>query len=483
MAETIAAKEERAGMALAAAIPVFDKGKVAAVLYGGVLLNQNDKIVDLVRDTVFKNESYQGKSVGTATIFLSDIRISTNVTTTDQKRAIGTRAAQSVKEQVLINGKRWTERAFVVNDWYVTAYDVIEDIHGSRVGMLYVGILEAKYIDDLKEVISVFVVITLLGLVLAVGLGYAMAHRIIKPVRRLIKASRDVAEGNLSPAIGPISKDEFGVLQTNFKAMVAAIGRRRAEIQTKLLHSEKQASIGRLAAGVAHEINNPLTGVIAFTHILLRRDDLPAAVRSDLNTIADATDRVRKIVKGLLDFSRQTKFTPQPTDVNALVRSMLGPLEKQARLKGVHLVFQPGENLPTAILDRSQFQSLLVNIVINGLDATKRAGTILVRTGMQPETREEGEKGIEITVTDNGCGIPKEHLKKLFYPFFTTKEVGRGTGLGLAVSFGIVKRHGGNIEVESQVGKGSTFRIWLPTTPGDTNDENFFYEASSEGAT
>jgi len=244
MAEARTDQEETAGMALAAAIPVFDNGNVMAVLYGGILLNQSDEIVDTVRDTVFKNEVYKGRSIGTATVFYKDIRISTNVTTLNERRAIGTRVSKEVKKHVLEKGQRWTERAFVVNDWYVTAYDSIEDIHGDRVGMLYVGVLEAKYIDDLKKIISIFILMTLLGMAFAICLGYAMANSIMKPVRRLIKASKKVSEGSLSPDIGPILKDEFGVLQVNFKEMVAAIGRRRAESQDKLLYSEKQASSG-----------------------------------------------------------------------------------------------------------------------------------------------------------------------------------------------------------------------------------------------
>jgi two-component system NtrC family sensor kinase len=474
MAEAGTEQPETAGMALAAAIPIFDNGNVMAVLYGGILLNQSHEIVDTVRDTVFKNEVYKGRSIGTATVFLKDIRISTNVTTLSERRAIGTRVSEEVKKHVLEKGQRWTERAFVVNDWYVTAYDSIEDIHGDRVGMLYVGILEAKYIDDLKKIILVFVRMTALGMILAVCLGCIMANSIMKPVQRLIKASKEVSEGSLSPDIGPISKDEIGVLQANFDEMVAAIGRRRATSLGKLLHSEKQASIGRLAAGVAHEINNPLTGVLTFTHMLLRRDDLAQEARSDLETIAASTERVRQIVKGLLDFSRQTELNPESTDINQLVRLTLGPLENQALVKGIRMVFQPGNDLPAIILDPNQFQSVLMNIVINGLDATERGGKIIISTGKKASEKNREKKGIEIVVSDNGCGIPQEHLKQLFYPFFTTKEVGEGTGLGLAVSFGIIKRHGGNIQVESQVGKGSIFRIWLPVEKRTGQDEDSY---------
>ena len=461
MAEISTDAEEKSGMSLAAAIPIVENGTILAVLYGGILLNRSEEIVDTVRDTVFKNEVYKGRSIGTSTVFFKDLRISTNVTTLGERRAVGTRVSKEVKEHVLGRGERWTERAFVVNDWYITAYDSIEDIHGDRVGMLYVGVLEAKYIDDLKKIITVFVLMTLFGMALAIGLGYALANNIMKPVRRLIKASKEVSDGSLAPDIGPISKDEIGVLQSTFKEMVAAIGRRRAASQDKLLHSQKQAS-------VAHEINNPLTGVLTYTHMLLRRNDLSEEVRADLKTIAGSTERVRKIVKGLLDFSRQTKLDPEPTDVNKLVRFTIEPLENQALVKGISLLFEPGYDLPQITLDRSQFQGVLMNLVINAIDCTDSGGEIILSTGRCPFEGKPEKEGIEIVVKDNGCGIPPENLERLFTPFFTTKEVGQGTGLGLAVSFGIIQRHGGTIKVQSEFGKGSTFRIWLPVE-GETD--------------
>jgi len=455
-------EEETSGMALAAAIPVLDGDDLLGVLYGGVLLNKSQEIVDTVRDTVFQHETYKDRSIGTATIFFNDIRISTNVLSPDGKRAIGTRVSKEVKEHVLTEGKKWIDRAFVVSDWYITAYEPIEDIFGERVGMLYVGVLEAKYAAVRREALSVFVLITVVGMALAVVLGYILANKIMGPVHRLVKGSQQVSEGSLTPEIGPISKGEIGVLQNTFKDMVAAMGRRRAAAQNRLLQSEKLASVGRFTAGVAHEINNPLTGVLTFTHMLLRRKDIGDEIRSDLQTIAESTERVRKIVKGLLDFSRQTKLDQEPTDVNRLVRTAVLPMENQALIKGVGIKFNPGENLPMLTLDRSQLQSVLINIIINALDATEPGDTITVSTGISISASKADQRGVEITIADTGCGIPQENLDKLFDPFFTTKEVGQGTGLGLSVSLGIVQRHGGTIRVQSEVGRGSTFTIWLP---------------------
>jgi two-component system, NtrC family, sensor kinase len=221
--------------------------------------------------------------------------------------------------------KKWIDRAFVLNDWFITSYEPIEDIFGQRIGMRYVGVLEAKYTDVRSRALSIFILITGASMVLAFGLSYRIASRISHPVRKLIEASSQVSLGNLSSEIGPISKSEIGVLQRTFQEMLLSLRQRdeqqKADSETKLLQFEKQAAIGRLAGGVAHEINNPLTGIFTFTHMLLQRNDLAPEIQSDLEIISHETERVRKIVKGLLDFSRQIELEKVPTDVNHLCRT------------------------------------------------------------------------------------------------------------------------------------------------------------------
>ncbi|WP_035219526.1 sensor histidine kinase [Desulfatibacillum aliphaticivorans] len=446
-----------------AAAPVFSGDRLAGVIYGGFLLNKDTQIVDKIGETVFKNEKYKGRSVGTATIFYQNLRVATSVKDTEGNRAIGTFASEEVNSRVLGKGEKWTDRAKVLDEWYITAYEPLTDIMGRRVGMLYVGVLEAKYNDIRTKAISVFVKIILASAAIAIILGWLITRRIMAPVSHLIQASAEISRGNFTPDIGPISRDDIGQLQRKFLKMTTALKEReesqKAQSEIRLIQSEKQASVGKLAAGVAHEINNPLTAVLTFTHMILRRTDLPGEVRSDLETVASQTERVRKIVKSLLDFSRQSALTPESLDVNGLIQESVKLLENQALIKGVSLSFRGDDDLPLFTLDHNQCQSVLINMIINALDATPSGGKISIQT---KRASLENANGVEIKISDTGTGIAPEHMDKLFDPFFTTKEVGKGTGLGLAVSAGIIQRHGGSISVNSTLGEGTAFTIWLP---------------------
>ncbi len=462
---------ETRGMTITCAEPVFDGATFLGVLYGGILLNRSEEIVDTVRATVFRGETFRDRVIGTVTIFLEDLRISTNVMTPEGHRAIGTRVSEEVKVAVLDRGERWTDRAFVVNDWYISAYEPIQDIFGTRVGILYVGVLEERYVDIRRYTLGIFLLIAVGGIVVAILAGYLLSHNLLRHIQELVTMSRKVSQGDFSPRIERISRSEIGVLQKTFMEMLSSLAerenRQREESETKLLQSEKQASLGRLAAGVAHEINNPLTGTLTFTHMLLKRNDIDDDVRADLQVIAQSTERVRDIVKGLLDFSRQTKIEPELTDVNDLVKNTIALVENQALVKGVLMCFDPGENVPRRTLDRNQMQGVILNIIMNAIDATEPGGHITVGTALTVSTAQAGHdaaprRGVEIVIGDTGIGIPAENLKRLFDPFFTTKEVGKGTGLGLSVSLGIVEKHGGTIRVRSTVGRGTTFVVWLP---------------------
>ena len=227
--------------------------------------------------------------------------------------------------------------------------------------------------------------------------------------------------------------------------------------QQRLVQTERLASMGQISAGVAHEINNPLGTILIYSHMLLKqlKDNDPR--REDFQMIAGEATRCKNIVRGLLDFARQSRISKSPTDLTNLIDEVLSVMTSRAEAAGVRLTCEAQDAFPTMLIDGDQIKQMFVNLVNNGIDAITNTGEVNIRVHLN----NQGDS-VEIEVKDNGCGIPHENLSKLFTPFFTTKEMGKGTGLGLAIAYGIVKMHSGNISVESEEGKGTTFFICLP---------------------
>ena len=456
-------KQNTSGMMLKAAAPLLgNDGSLLGVLYAGDLLNRDYEIADKVKDILYKGEKHNDKDVGTATVFLGDLRISTNVINDDGSRAIGTRVSEAVYDQVVLKDESWIARAFVVNDWYISAYEPIKDISGKIVGILYVGLLEQKFTDMERETTLSFLGVTFAGILLALAVSYVLADSVTKPVGRLVKASKELATGNLSHHVKVKSRDELGELGKTFNLMSASLRERdhelRAYTERQLLRSERLASLGRLAAGVAHEINNPLTGVLTFGHLLLRKCKDGNPQREALETIVNETTRCKRIVRGLLDFARETDLQKVSADVNDVLRESLRLTENQALVNNVEITGQLNQQLPEIMLDKGQIQQVFINILVNAIDAMPEGGALNVTSGFSPDG-----KSVFARFEDTGCGIAAENVGRVFDPFFTTKDASKGTGLGLAVSYGIVARHNGTIEVRSQLGEGSAFTVKLPT--------------------
>jgi len=324
-----------------------------------------------------------------------------------------------------------------------------------------VGLLEQKFLDMEREAALSFFGVTLGGIVLALAVSYVLADSITKPVRRLAAASEGIARGDLSCRVELRSRDEIGELGKTFNAMSASLKERderlRARTEQQLLRSERLASLGRLAAGVAHEINNPLTGVFTFAHLLLRMHSGGGFETDALKTIVRQTDRCKQIVRGLLDFARQTEPQKVPADVNEVLQESLRLIENQALVQNVEIRKQLRPCLPGLMLDKGQVEQAFINILVNAIDAMSEGGILTVGSGLAADG-----KVIEVRFSDTGCGIAAEDIGRVFDPFFTTKNASKGTGLGLAVTYGIVTRHGGSIEVQSRPEAGSTFTIKLP---------------------
>ncbi len=465
------------GMMITAAAPVFTPaGRHLGVLYGAVLLNRNYEVVDKIRQTIFKEESYEGLPVGTATIFQGDVRISTNVRNADGTRAIGTQASAEVTDLVLDRGATWTGRAFVVNDWYLSAYSPITNLSGQNIGMLYVGVLERPFMDSLWRTLFVFLGIALGGVALVNLVAVRVAKRISEPIHAMAEAAKHVAQGDYAQKVPTSSQDELGYLAHNFNAMTSELERahqalqesadqlerkveqRTAElqaIQAHLIQSEKLAAVGKLAAGVAHEINNPLTGILTNSSLMLEDLEPDHPWRDDIQTIVSETLRCRNIVKGLLDFARQTK--PQRTliNMNEVVDEVLNLVRNQASFRSVRVTTELDPDLPTILADNDQMRQVMLNIVLNAGEAMAQGGELRVTSKVDAM-----HKGIELRISDTGPGIPNAVKARLFEPFFTTKKT--GTGLGLAIAYGIVERHKGRLRVDTAPGDGTTFIISLP---------------------
>lgn len=452
------------GMMLKAAAPVLDyEDDLIGVLLGGVLINGNYGIVDTLKETVYENLTYEGKDIGTAAIIQDDVRISTNILNEDGTRAIGTRVSEEVYNRVVIDGEAWIGRDYVVNGWYIAAYEPIRDIYNKVIGILYVGVEEQKYVDIQRQTILAFLAITLLGMLASMMLSYLLSKRISEPIEKLAIASRAIAGGNLEAKVDVISNDELGDLAKTFNAMASSLQERDQQLkeftQNKIMESERLALIGQLAANVAHELNNPLQGIVTYSHLLLEKmpNDNSENASSSLQRIVTQANRCRDIIRGLLDFSRQRKPDTTVCNINAVIQECVTFVENQASFQNIEFIEQFETDLPMVVVDPSQMQQVFLNMIINAAEAMEEGGKLTLDTRLNST-----ENFIEISITDTGDGIPEENFDKLFDPFFTTKEVGHGTGLGLAISYGIIKEHGGEISVESKVGEGSTFLIRLP---------------------
>ncbi len=430
------------------------------MLWGGEVLNRNNEIVDKSRDILYQNEMYRGRNIGLATLFQKNVRISTNYMNPDGTRGIGSIVSGEIPRKVLGQGKQWVGTTPVIHKGYVAGYEPIRNHRGEIIGMLAVGMLEQKFSDMRAETLTIFLGISLFGVILSIAVANFLANSIVKPFKNLVAVSCAISKGNFSVRVERQSTNEIGQLETTFNLMATSLQARDEEIRRlnrqHLMRSEKLASIGRLAAGIAHELNNPLTSVLTFSSLLLRKAEDGQKDRLDI--IVKETTRCREIVRRLLNFSHQTEPRKEDCNINLVVESALSLTKNQLKVKENPITVKKelGE-LPSLQLDPNQMLEVFINIIINAVDAMAKGGELGIATCLT-----EDANAVEIKISDTGYGIAKENLEKVFDPFFTTKEVGKGTGLGLAVTYGIIDGHNGSIDVESEVGKGTMFVIRLP---------------------
>ncbi|MBI4292670.1 MAG: HAMP domain-containing protein [Betaproteobacteria bacterium] len=365
--------------------------------------------------------------------------------------------------------------------------------HVHKKSQTVLGVLDIVYsLDEIDRTIrmNTFTIGAFsLGFILLASLFVSLfVHRLVYvPLRDLGTGAGRLAAGNLEQPIPVRSGDEFGQLSASFNAMTTALKNSREELrewahtleqkvetrtrqlrlaEAETARTEKLASVGLLAAGIAHELNNPLTGILTFTHLVRKNmpDGSPDA--EDLDLVIRETKRCATIIKRLLDFAREKTPEKKFADLNRLIEDTARIIERPASIQDIEIALDLDRDLPPVWLDEDLIKQVIMNMLVNAQHAIEEGGSISIRTRRCPEPKSAEGGGpvpmVEISVIDTGCGIPEKNLKRIFDPFFTSKEVGKGTGLGLSVSHGIVKAHGGTIEVESTLGEGSTFRVYLP---------------------
>lgn len=463
--------EETAGMMLKAAAPLTDiSGNVIGVLYGGVLLNRNYELVDRIKDTVYRDERYKTKEIGTATIFQWDLRISTNVRKADGNRAIGTRVSETVYDRVLEDESAWTDRAFVVNDWYVTAYEPIRDIGGKVVGMLYVGMLEQPYVDMKQQVIwSIIKYSFLLSMAVALVIAFLLGSRITRPVGKLARASEQISRGHFSQEVVSKSRDEIGRLADSFNQMSMNLKR---TLQEKDLANKQLQDLNlrylELLGFATHELMQPL-GVLKGYLTMMRDSETGSLARERQR---QAISAMLRNIDSLINMSQMylelSKIESGELEVNRekvkiyldVIEPVVEDMQPQMALKNMRFKLDNEEILKRLELEVDPVLMRIVygNLIGNAIKYGREGGEI--RCGF-----EDAGDFYRFNVRNEGQGIPAEKLEAVFGRFVrleTDSRQRRGTGLGLFNTKEIIERHGGEIWAESVEGEWVDFIFKLP---------------------
>jgi signal transduction histidine kinase len=487
-------QNETRGLVIHSAAPVRDaQGRLVGLLAGGVLLNKNLAFIDRLNEIVYPEGALPLGSQGTATLFLDDVRIATNVRLFEGERAIGTRVSAAVYQAVLTEGKTWLDRAFVVSDWYVSAYEPLIDGQGQRIGMLYVGFLEKPLSEARHSALLLVIGLFALAMMLAVVFAALWARRVFRPIERMHATMNAIEQDEPDARVGPVaSQDELGELASHFDRLLdrlqaqtsalkrwgesldGEVAKRTSELQqavadlkaaqSQLIMNEKLAAIGQLTAGVAHEINNPVAVIQGNLDVL--RDILgpaTAPVQPEIKLIQEQVHRIRLIVAKLLQFARPQDYVGylEPVEPGQLFQDSL-LLVSHLLKRGTISIVQRLDSHRHVQCNRNELQQVLINLLVNAIQAMPQGGMLTLAA--EDWDASEMPVGLKLIVGDSGPGISAEEQARLFQPFYTARKPG-GTGLGLWVSLSLVERYGGKITLESVSGQGTRFIVWLRAEP------------------
>ena len=489
LVETVAAVPtertvEDRGMILHSASPIRFENKNGA-LVGGVLLNRNLDFIDTINALVYREQSLPEGSKGTATLFLDDVRISTNVRLFENVRALGTRVSAIVRNRVLEDGNLWLDRAFVVNDWYISGYEPIVDSFGNRVGMLYVGFLETPFrTAKIVSALTISILFLLIALI-SVPIFLRWAGRIFLPLERMTQTIERVEAGDLTARnrlddqtgeiaqvaghldhlLDQLSERDKELREWGESLEVKVEERTRdlsdanqklAQTTERLIMSEKLAAVGEITAGIAHEINNPIAVIQGNLEVARSQlGETAKEVKTEFDLIDDQVYRIGSIVSKLLQFARPNEYSGAANHItpSSVVRDCLVLTRHQIDAAGITTTTDITSDAEV-VMARTELQQVVVNLILNAIHAMPQGGSLSLSVYDQ-------DSSVMIKVHDSGAGIPSDIVARIFDPFFTTKQA-QGTGLGLSISQTLVTRAGGQITVKSEVGVGSIFEIRLP---------------------
>lgn len=486
-ARPISRDVENRGMFMLAAHRASDSPEA---LIAGRLLNHNLDFIDTMNALVYRDEAGHMSRTGTTTLFLDDVRISTNVRLFEGSRALGTRVSEAVWREVMEAGQTWLNRAFVVNDWYISGYVPLTDFQGARIGMLYTGFLEAPFTSQRNATILALITAFVAVISLSVPLFLWLARSIFAPLEQMTATMARAEAGDLNARIGAAKeKSEIGAVARHLDRLLDQVKDRDAALRdyadnlnelveqrteelkeanrkleatfAKLVMSEKLAAVGEITAGVAHEINNPVA-VIQGNLEVIRMRLTPAQqveLKTELDLIDAQTYRINIMVGKLLNFTRPDDMSDLTTllDVGKAIDDALILVAADLRKHAIETEVRHNP-CPRFRMVESELQQVIVNLAINAAQAMGEGGKLTILTHA---AERDGVPGAEILVRDTGPGIAPEKLDTVFDPFMTTK-LGKGSGLGLSISQALVTRVGGIISVESNLGEGATFKVWFP---------------------
>ena len=479
---------ETRGMVIHTAAPVSINGS-QRVLVGGILLNRNLDFIDTINTLVYQRKNTAEDPRGTATLFLEDVRISTNVRLFENVRALGTRVSAEVRSAVLDEGQTWLDRAFVVNDWYISGYLPIYDSFERRIGMLYVGFLEEPFRLVKRDAIAMMWIAFIGILLVFIPVFLRLAGGIFSPLERMTQTMRRVETGdlaarnNLNRTGGEIAEvsqhldhlldqvqerdkqlrewaDDLNIRVEERTAQLQEANEKLETTYQQLVMSEKLASIGEITAGVAHEINNPVAVIQGNVDVVrLTLGEQAEPVKTELDLIDRQIMRIGGIVGKLLQFARPDDYGKYEEYVNLrdVTQDSLGLVDHVYASKDIDVHLDLA-HIPDVKINPSELQQVIINLIINAVQAMDEKGTLIIRT--HPSER-GGKQGVCLAFQDSGPGISEDTINTIFDPFFTTKRA-KGTGLGLSISQTIIQTAGGIITAENHPEGGALMSIWLP---------------------